>query len=129
MNIGQLSRLSGASARSIRHYEKAGLLVSSRRSNGYRDFDPEAVLRVRHIARMIRLGFSLEEIATFSPCMFRSKSNIVCPNALAAHEEKLADIERQIAELESRRARLIETLSQAALPSIPWRRAASARRG
>ncbi|OJH36025.1 MerR family transcriptional regulator [Cystobacter ferrugineus] len=129
MNIGQLSRLSGASARSIRHYEKAGLLVSSRRSNGYREFGPEAVLRVQHIARMIRLGFSLEEIATFSPCMFRSESAVICPDALAAHQEKLADIERQIAELESRRARLIETLSHAAPASIPWRRVASARRG
>jgi MerR family copper efflux transcriptional regulator len=129
MNIGQLSRLSGASARSIRHYEKAGLLVSSRRSNGYRDFGPEAVLRVQHIARMIRLGFCLDEIATFSPCMFLSDSSVICPNALAAHQEKLADIERQIAELESRRARLVETLSQAALPSLPWRRTASTQRG
>ncbi|QRO01084.1 MerR family transcriptional regulator [Archangium violaceum] len=110
MNIGQLSRLSGASARSIRHYEKAGLLVSSRQGNGYRDFGPEVVLRVQHIVRMIRLGFSLEEIATFPACMFTGTSNVICPHTLAAHHEKLSDIERQLAELEARRVRLVETL-------------------
>jgi MerR family transcriptional regulator, copper efflux regulator len=113
MNIGQVSRLSGASARSIRHYEKAGLIVSTRRRNGYRDFGPESVLRIRNIVRMIRLGFCLDEIATFSPCMFTSESVVICPDALAAHHEKLADIERQLSELESRRARLVETLSPA----------------
>ncbi len=111
MNIGQLSRLSGASARSIRHDEKAGLLVSARQSNGYRTFSPDAVRRIQHIVRMIRLGFSLEEIATFSPCMFTNASNVVCPNARAAHQEKLADVERQISELEARRAWLLDTLS------------------
>ncbi|SEU17955.1 MerR family transcriptional regulator [Stigmatella erecta] len=114
MNIGELSRRTGASARSIRHYEKSGLLVSRRRSNGYRHFEPEAVPRIRHIVRMIGLGFSLEEIATFSPCMFTAEAKGLCPEALAAHREKLADIERQISELESRRARLVETLSQKA---------------
>ncbi|QRK12810.1 MerR family transcriptional regulator [Archangium violaceum] len=91
----QSSRSStGASARSIRHYEKAGLLVSSRRDKGYREFGPEVVLRVQHIVRMIRLGFSLEEIAAFPPCMFTSASTVICPHAFAAHQEKLSDIER-----------------------------------
>ena len=116
MNIGELSRLSGASARSIRHYEKAGLLVSSRRGNGYRDFGLDAVTRVRSIVRMIGLGFSLEQIATFAPCMFTREASGVCPEALAAHEQKLADIERQISELEARRERLISTLSTSAPP-------------
>jgi MerR family transcriptional regulator, copper efflux regulator len=119
MKIGELSRRSGASARSIRHYEKSGLLMASRRSNGYRHFEPEAVTRIRHIVRMIGLGFSLEEIATFSPCMFTAEAKGICPEALAAHEEKLADIERQISELERRRARLLETLAQAASPPNP----------
>ncbi|ADO71405.1 MerR family transcriptional regulator [Stigmatella aurantiaca] len=122
MNIGELSKLSGASARSIRHYEKSGLLVSRRRSNGYRDFGPEAVPRVQHIVRMIGLGFSLEEIGTFSPCMFTREASGICPDALATHQAKLADIERRISDLESRRARLVETLTQAARPSATRRR-------
>ncbi|NOK01502.1 MerR family DNA-binding transcriptional regulator [Myxococcus xanthus] len=46
MNIGELALRTGCSARSIRHYEKAGLLASRRRANGYRDFDAESVSRV-----------------------------------------------------------------------------------
>jgi MerR family transcriptional regulator, copper efflux regulator len=120
MKIGELSRRSGASARSIRHYEKSGLLVSSRQSNGYRHFGPEAVPRIRHIVRMIGLGFSLEEIATFSPCMFTDEAKGLCPEARVAHQEKLADLERQISELESRRARLVKTLLHSAPPKGPW---------
>jgi DNA-binding transcriptional MerR regulator len=113
MNIGQLAKLTGASARSIRHYEKAGLLASNRSSNGYRDFGVEAVPRVRQIARMIRLGFSLDEIATFPDCMRKSTSTALCPIALAAHRERLAEVEQQISDLELLRRRLVETLEQA----------------
>ncbi|NMO22809.1 MerR family transcriptional regulator [Pyxidicoccus fallax] len=120
MNIGELARLTGCSARSIRHYEKAGLLTSHRRSNGYRDFDAEAVPRVMQVARLIRLGFSLEELSTFPPCMLRQVTSAICPDALAAHRERLAEVDRQLFDLARLRERLIEALdANAPPPSIP----------
>lgn len=49
MNIGQLSRMTGASVRSIRHYDKKGLLDAKRLNNGYRDFDETAIDRIQTI--------------------------------------------------------------------------------
>lgn len=125
MRIGELARRTGVSARSIRHYEKSGLIRAGRRFNGYRDFGAEAVAEVQHVARMIRLGFSLEEIATFPACMFAGGDPVVCPVALQAHRDKLEEIEALIAELEERRARLLATLRAAARQAAEHARLAS----
>ncbi|RKH17261.1 MerR family transcriptional regulator [Corallococcus sp. CA047B] len=119
MNIGELARRTGSSARSIRHYDKAGVLTSYRRDNGYRDFGEEAVPQVMQVARMIRLGFSLEEIATFPPCMLRQVTPSVCPDALAAHRERLAEVDQQLFDLARLRERLLSVLdaNEALVPS------------
>lgn len=46
VKIGELSERTGASTRSIRHYEQLGLIESERRPNGYREFDDAAVTTV-----------------------------------------------------------------------------------
>lgn len=114
MKIGDVARRTGASVRSIRHYEKVGLIRATRDENGYRDFDDADVLLVRRIGRMIRLGFTTEEIATFLDCIVDDPAEVTaCPTVAAAHRLKLAAIERQIADLESRREKLLITLKAA----------------
>ncbi|MFP2959154.1 MerR family transcriptional regulator [Myxococcus sp. 1LA] len=116
MNIGELARRTGCSARSIRHYEKAGLLTSGRRSNGYRDFDAESVPRVMQVAHFIRLGFSLEDIRTFPGCMLRDVTRAICPQALALHRKRLEEFDQQLLELSGRRERLAQALDANAQP-------------
>lgn len=114
MKIGDVARQTGTSVRSIRHYEKVGLICTSRGANGYRDFDADAVSIVRRIGRMIRLGFTTAEIATFLNCIVDDPSKVTaCDSVAAAHREKLAEIERQIADLEARREKLLVTLKAA----------------
>jgi len=67
MKIGELAKRSGASVRSIRHYEAMGLIRPTRTASGYRDFEPDDAALVRRIRRMIGLGFSTSEIALFLP--------------------------------------------------------------
>lgn len=67
--IGQLSQLTGASVRSIRHYDEHGLLTSVRASNGYRMFPEKAVTQVKQIQRMIATGFTIDDIRGFPDCM------------------------------------------------------------
>lgn len=43
MKISQLAKLTGISARSVRHYEEKGLISVSRLDNNYREFDDSVV--------------------------------------------------------------------------------------
>ena len=68
MQIGELSKTTGVSVRSLRHYEKKGLLESHRAENGYRVFRSDSVERVEYIQLFLSCGFGTREIARFLPC-------------------------------------------------------------
>ena len=118
LSIGKLADATGASVRSIRHYDEHGLLKSLRASNGYRVFPPVAVTQVRQIQRMIASGFSLAEIRSFPDCMLMIEGAAACSETSDAQRKRLASIEEQIAELERRRARLLKTLSEGTIPPL-----------
>ncbi|MBX8529343.1 MerR family transcriptional regulator [Pseudomonas cichorii] len=118
MSIGELARETGASVRSIRHYDEHGLLKSMRADNGYRTFPAIAVTQVRQIQRMIATGFSLVEIRSFPDCMRMIEGAAACPDTTAAQRERLASIEQQINDLERRRARLLKMLSEGVVPPL-----------
>ena len=64
MRSGELARLTGVSADTLRHYERLGILPTSQRTNsGYRMFAPSAVERVQLAQRAVQLGFSLNELS------------------------------------------------------------------
>jgi MerR family copper efflux transcriptional regulator len=116
--IGELARETGASVRSIRHYDEHGLLTSVRASNGYRAFPLAAVTQVRQIQRMIATGFSLADIRSFPDCMRMIEGAGSCPETSDAQRKRLASIERQIEDLERRRTRLLKTLAEGAVPPL-----------
>lgn len=112
LSIGELAKGSGVSVRAIRHYEKQGLITATRACNGYRYFPQQAITQVRQIKRLILTGFSIAEIKAFPECMRLTEGAAFCPETQALQYHRLQDIERQIQTLESRKARLTETLAQ-----------------
>lgn len=112
LSIGELARETGVSVRAIRHYDRHHLLTSTRACNGYRFFPPQAITQVRQIQRLINTGFSIAEICSFPDCMRMIEGAAFCPETQAVQYKRLADIERQISELESRRALLMATLAE-----------------
>ena len=77
MQIGELSRRSGVSHRTIHYYERLGLLrPAERKDAGYRYYDETALLRLDKIAALKRLGLSLEEIASVIDLYFEDATGI-----------------------------------------------------
>ncbi|MEU5161766.1 MerR family transcriptional regulator [Streptomyces sp. NPDC020875] len=69
MRIGELARRTGVSDRSLRYYEKRGLLVSDRTPGGHREYAEAAVDRVIHIQELFAAGLNSEMVARVLPCM------------------------------------------------------------
>ncbi len=118
LTIGKLAQETGASVRSIRHYDEQGLLKSYRTCNGYRAFPRAAVAQVRQIQRMIATGFSLAEIRAFPDCMLMIEGASTCSEITEMQRGRLVSIERQIADLEHRRQRLLKTLAEGVVPPL-----------
>ncbi len=72
---GQFARKTAVSVRTLRFYDKVGLLTPSVRTPaGYRLYGDDDLVRLQHILALKFLGFSLEEIANFlatAPLNFR----------------------------------------------------------
>ena len=63
MNIGEVAKGSGISAKMIRHYEEIGLLPAPTRTEaGYRQYIENDVLTLRFIRQARNLGFSISQI-------------------------------------------------------------------
>jgi len=63
--IGDLAKETGKSIRAIHLYEELGLLVPAGRSKGrFRLYGQESLVRIRWIARLQDMGFSLSDIQT-----------------------------------------------------------------
>jgi DNA-binding transcriptional MerR regulator len=69
MRIGELSRRTGVSVRSLRYYEEQGLLRPLRRPSGYREYRDEDVAAVHGIRLLLGAGLSTATIAELLPCM------------------------------------------------------------
>lgn len=64
MTIGELAKRAKVNVQTIRYYERVKLFAPTHRwpGSGYRDFDEDALLRLRFIRSAKELGFTLEEI-------------------------------------------------------------------
>ncbi|MEU4997313.1 MerR family transcriptional regulator [Streptomyces sp. NPDC021622] len=69
MKISEASRVSGVSARSLRHYEQEGLIVPGRCSNGFRDYCQSTVDRVLVIRSLLESGLPVRLIRELLPSL------------------------------------------------------------
>lgn len=100
MKIGELARRSGASARSIRHYESMGLLKSRRSANGYRVYDEAAVELVTHIRWLISAGLTTRTIREILPCVVEKEpKTIVCETTRNILKREFDRLERRAREI------------------------------
>ena len=98
LRSGELARLTGVSADTLRHYERLGILPKAPRTEGgYRIYPPDAVQRVQLAQRAIQIGFSLKELSEILHA--RDSGGAPCHHVLSLTEKKLRTLGQQIQEL------------------------------
>ncbi|MCL2478449.1 MAG: MerR family transcriptional regulator, partial [Treponema sp.] len=62
LKIGEVAKQFNISNRTLRYWEEAGILESSRLENGYRFYDNENANRIRQIVMLRRLRMPIADI-------------------------------------------------------------------
>lgn len=112
LRIGELVDRSGVSHRTLRYYERMGLIQPAHRADsGHRYYDEGALERLRRIQQLKALDLPLEDIAEVIDAYFQAPQDR--PGKAAA----LAQLQ---AHLSATRARLetLRTLEQVALTAV-----------
>ncbi|GHG94200.1 Cu(I)-responsive transcriptional regulator [Pseudodonghicola xiamenensis] len=109
MNIGDVSRLSGLPAKTIRYYEDIGLVQPQRSANGYRAFRDSDLHKLAFLGRARALGFSIEDCRGLLALYEDESRESASVKRIA--EDHLHRIDEKIAQLQSMRATLAHLVS------------------
>lgn len=111
LKIGEVARQAELSIDAVRFYEREGLIGRVRRSSaGQRQYDDEAIRRLTFVRRATALGFSLAEVKSL--LTLRGSTPAACARGRDRALDKIADIDRRIAELEAMRGALARLASR-----------------
>ena len=108
MTIGELAKKAAVNVQTIRYYEREDLLPNAHRwpDSGYRDFDEEALLRLRFIRSAKELGFTLREIREL--LAMRVLPGESCAEVRQMISAKLTDLDRRMIEMRRLRRTLVK---------------------
>ena len=100
LTIGQLARLSGLPAHTIRFYESAGVLrPSARGSNGHRRYQSTDVLWLEFVLKLKVTGMPLSEIKSYAD--LRAEGELTLQQRLAMLELHRERLVAKMAELQA----------------------------
>ena len=118
MRIGEFAREVGVSADTIRFYEREGLLpVPPRRDNGYREYAPGDVARLRLLIDLRGLDLPLRDaarMATWCQAGHCTETTNDLPDLLAAKRREVRDRIERLQATERRLARLEQHITSTA---------------
>ena len=107
LQIGEIAQLLGVTPKTIRHYQKIGLLSEPTRTEaGYRLYTAQDLLRLQRIKRLQTFGLSLKQIQVV---LGDSKQEQTLRDVLQSLDKELT---AQIQELEERRQKIQALLAE-----------------
>ena len=115
LSIGDVAKRLGVNASAIRYYESAGLLPRAVRRGGRRVYDEGVLAHLAFIRSAQRSGFRIGEIRTM--VMGLTRASRPGERWRAAADRKLAELDRQIGELEAKK-RMLQQLVKCQCPSL-----------
>ncbi|MBD3641235.1 MAG: MerR family DNA-binding protein [Marinobacter sp.] len=105
MKVKDIAQAAGVNPDTVRFYTREGLLNPTRNpDNNYQQYDADDLRRLRFARKARQLGFSLPEIRSILDQADDHHSP--CPMVREVFEKRLADVEREIAELQQLRERM-----------------------
>jgi DNA-binding transcriptional MerR regulator len=108
LRIGEVAARSGFGVETLRFYENRGLLEPVGRTDaGYRLYDTAVFERLDFIRKAQAIGFNLEEI---SRIITEAREGLPCAEVRRLAAEKLAELDRRLAELRRYRRELKQTV-------------------
>lgn len=111
MKIGQLARETGFKDKTIRYYERQGLLPDPGRTpSGYREYGTEDVDRLQFVQKAKRLGFSLNDIK--SVLQIHGRKEPTCAHVRILLDEKLAQVDSLLEDLSAIRKEMVRLRDQ-----------------
>jgi DNA-binding transcriptional MerR regulator len=106
MRIGEVAERVGVNTKTVRYYERIGLLPDPQRlPSGYREYNDDDVDRLGFIRTAQRLGLTLAEISEI--LAFREREERPCEYVLGVLDRQVADLDRRMAEMAHLRRELI----------------------
>lgn len=109
MTIGELSRRTGVTVKTIREYEGMGLIYTVGRSPGnYRLFDESALWCIDVIRNLRSLGLTVAEIREIAAIYLGSPDEPIGPHLASRVHAARSRIDARIEELEQLRRRIDE---------------------
>lgn len=109
MTISEAARLAKVGVETIRFYEREGYLQQPRKPrNGYRQYGPDHLERIRFLQQCKNFGFSLAEAAQLAASLQEGKAS--CESTCDLAERKLTELRAKIAEYELLAQRLEKLL-------------------
>ena len=117
MNISDVSRATDLSVKTIRYYEREGLIEPDRKQNGYRNFDIKDIDRLRFIRRARSFGFSVSDCRALLALYENPARASADVKALA--RKRFRTIAQQIADLRGRQEELLSLIKECSGDEAP----------
>jgi DNA-binding transcriptional MerR regulator len=100
LTVGALARAANVTTKTVRYYDALGLLPPAvRGANGYRYYPAASIGRLQFIKRAQRFGLSLEEISQVMELSEEGRCDVISPALRRLLDQKIAECDRQLAEL------------------------------
>ncbi len=113
MRIGEVAQATGTTTKTLRFYEEQGLLPAAERTpSGYRDYADDVLGRIDFVHRGRAAGLTLAQIRQI--LAIRDHGQAPCEHVRELLEQRLSDLDAQIAQLVGLRATIAELRSAAA---------------